>query len=259
MTTNSVLNTPATAPERPGTSARAHIPLWVRVTRVYIVAALPFLFVLIAVRLVMTPQFVQFEYNRPGFPGDPFGFTREDRLNYAPYAVNYLLNAEGVEYLGNLNFPDGRPLYNTRELRHMRDVKNVTTAAFITAVFVGGMAIISSVALVRGGYRSQLRRSLQSGAILSVSIIVAIVVLALAAWDTFFTGFHTLFFEGGSWYFDYSDTLIRLFPEQFWFDAAVAIGLLVIAFAAGTWGLTRVSGLWKERGIQRRRGETSFA
>jgi integral membrane protein (TIGR01906 family) len=66
---------------------------------------------------------------------------------------------------------------------------------------------------------------------------VAVVLAAILSWDVFFTGFHTLFFQSDTWYFAYSDTLIRLFPEQFWFDAALLIGglaiieaLVVIAF-----------------------------
>jgi uncharacterized membrane protein len=33
----------------------------------------------------------------------------------------------------------------------------------------------------------------------------------------------------GSWLFSYSDTLIRLFPMQFWFDAMLAISLFSFA------------------------------
>src|SRR5690348_492961 len=98
--------------------------LWV--AQSYLTVIFPFVLVLLAARLVMTPLFLQFEYNRPDFPPDEFGFTREDRLNYAPYALNYLLNGAGVEYLGDLKDSDGRLLYQADELRHMRDVKNLT-------------------------------------------------------------------------------------------------------------------------------------
>lgn len=73
-----------------------------------------------------------------------------------------------------------------------------------------------------------------SGALLTLGIVAAIIVVALVNWDFFFTGFHKLFFEGGTWYFLYSDTLIRLFPEQFWFDAALTIGAVTVAGAVTT-------------------------
>jgi integral membrane protein (TIGR01906 family) len=61
---------------------------------------------------------------------------------------------------------------------------------------------------------------------LTLGLIMTIIVLALGAWDMFFDTFHELFFEAGTWRFEFSDTLIRLFPEQFWFDASVTIGIL---------------------------------
>jgi uncharacterized membrane protein len=47
----------------------------------------------------------------------------------------------------------------------------------------------------------------------------------------FFSGFHSLFFEGDSWLFLYSDTLIRLFPIRFWQD--VFLWAAVIALGGG--------------------------
>lgn len=46
--------------------------------------------------------------------------------------------------------------------------------------------------------------------------------------------FHELLFEPDTWYFPTSDTLIRLYPEQFWFDSALTIGgiTIIISFAS---------------------------
>jgi len=202
--------------------------------RLFITIMIPVLLVLTSARLVMSPVFLWVEYQRPGFPADYYGFTTEDRLRYAPYAVNYLLNGEPVSYLGNLTFENGRPLFNGRELGHMRDVKAVTQAAFANAVAGGMLTLATAFALWRGRpTRGHLRRALRDGGVLTISIVLAILVTAALAWDVFFTGFHTLFFSEGTWVFLYSDTLIRLFPEQFWFDAAVVIGGLTTAGAAG--------------------------
>jgi integral membrane protein (TIGR01906 family) len=43
-----------------------------------------------------------------------------------------------------------------------------------------------------------------------------------------FVGFHRIFFEGDTWLFQYSDTLIRLFPERFWRDAFVFVVVLTV-------------------------------
>ena len=44
----------------------------------------------------------------------------------------------------------------------------------------------------------------------------------------FFAGFHSLFFEGDSWLFLFSDTLIRLFPIRFWQDAFLFAALIAL-------------------------------
>jgi integral membrane protein (TIGR01906 family) len=54
-------------------------------------------------------------------------------------------------------------------------------------------------------------------------------VAVLVAFSVFFVFFHQVFFESGTWVFRFSDTLIRLFPQRFWRDAFIAIGLLSLA------------------------------
>jgi uncharacterized membrane protein len=44
-----------------------------------------------------------------------------------------------------------------------------------------------------------------------------------------FVAFHNVFFEAGTWQFLFSDTLIRLFPERFWRDTFIAVGVLSAA------------------------------
>ncbi len=193
------------------------------ILRTYLAISFPFLVVMIFVRLIMSPLFLQFEYNRLGFPEDYYGFTSQDRLTYAPYAIQYLLNGDDISFLGDLRFPDGTEMYNVRELHHMRDVKTVTDYAFLFAVIGGVIALIAAYALWRTN-RAGLRSALLNGSRITIGLIAAIAIISVTSWDTFFTTFHGLFFAGGTWQFAYSDTLIRLFPEQFWFDAALIIG-----------------------------------
>lgn len=202
--------------------------------RLFLTVMVPIVLTLASVRVVMSPLFLQIEYNRPGFPEDVYGFTIEDRLTFAPYAVNYLLYNEDLSYLGDLTFPDtDRPLFNASELRHMYDVQVVTQLAY-RLLLIGGIAslIISAVLWHSGRYSRQvLRQGIFNGAVLTLTTIAFIVFFALTAWDIFFTAFHELFFEPGTWRFAYSDTLIRLFPEQFWFDASLVIGGLTVTGA----------------------------
>jgi uncharacterized membrane protein len=56
--------------------------------------------------------------------------------------------------------------------------------------------------------------------------MLTIALLVFVAWQTWFEFFHRLFFLPGSWLFSYQDTLIRLFPMQFWFDTTLTISFL---------------------------------
>jgi integral membrane protein (TIGR01906 family) len=210
-----------------------------RAASLFLTLAVPILLTLLSVRIVMTPLFLHLEYHRPGFPDDFYGFTLEDRLTYAPFAVNYLLNDAGIEYLGDLTFPDGSPLYTASELQHMKDVKVVTRAAFFVLLFGGTAALIVGYFLWRSS-RSEFWQAIFNGGALTVGIIIMIVLGAVLAWDFFFTTFHQVFFEDGTWIFLYSDTLIRLFPEQFWFDAALTVGVLTTGGA-----LVMVGAAWR--------------
>jgi integral membrane protein (TIGR01906 family) len=217
------------------------LPPWVVMAlRIFLAVMLPVFLVLSAVRMVTTETFLKIEYNRPGFPEDWYGFTREDRLHYAPYAIEYLRSDAGISYLGDLTFEDGMPLYTAKELNHMEDVKAVMQAA-LRVHTVLSVALAAAVIALAWKHESRwaLRRGLAAGGIFTMSLIFALVVLIFINWDFFFDGFHGVFFEGDSWHFSNSDTLIRLFPEQFWFDAALSIGMFTVLSA-----LAAVVGVW---------------
>ncbi len=223
----------------------ATIPRWfVSLLRSFLILGFPVFFSLTGVRLVATETFLQIEYNRPGFPADRFGFSQADRLFYAPYAIEYLRNDAEIDYLGDLTFENGMPLYNARELRHMEDVKVVTQAAFSVHAVVSLLYISTILILAwKPATRPALRQGLSGGGIFTIMLIITLITLIFANWDFFFDHFHAVFFEGDSWQFSTSDTLIRLFPEQFWFDAAMTIGAFTIlgAVAAilGVWAWQR--------------------
>jgi integral membrane protein (TIGR01906 family) len=203
--------------------------------------AVPVLLVVGSVRLVMSPLFLQIEYTRPGFPPDVYGFSIEDRLQYGPYGVNYILNGEDISYLGNLELPGDLcyppqgspcPMFNDAELRHMHDVKQVAQGVFLAGLILAGVTFGAAGYLWRSGQRRLLYTGLWRGSVFTLGSMLAIILVAFIAWDAFFDTFHALFFEPGTWRFYYSDTLIRLYPEQFWFDASLVIGGLTASAAS---------------------------
>ncbi len=199
---------------------------------------IPIFLIGLALRVLLSPIFYMAEYNMPYFPPDQYGFTKADRLKWAPYAVNYLVNNSDISYLGDLKFDDGTPLYNERELKHMDDVKRVTQGALrVWYVSVALLLALGAWAWYGGwwnGYRLGLMRGgwLMVALAITIALIVVIgIVINPNIFYSFFVGFHSLFFEGDSWLFKFSDTLIRLFPIRFWQDAF--LWAAVIALGGG--------------------------
>jgi integral membrane protein (TIGR01906 family) len=134
----------------------------------------------------------------------------------------------------------GRLLYNEREIRHMEDVQSVYV--FTRLVWWGSLVllVLSGAALSRRpGGALHLASALRAGGLLTGALVLAVGVLAVTAWQAWFLAFHQAFFQPGTWVFDPSDTLIRLFPETFWFDSALTLSVLsfvggMLVFAAGT-------------------------
>ncbi len=203
-----------------------------------VILAMPFFLGLGSIRLVIAaaPTYLSYEYAKPNFPEDPFGFTREDRQELARVAVDYLQRrepaAETIHLLEEQQLPDGSgPLYNEAEIGHMVDVKNVTDAIqrlwWVSAVIVvGGLLVL----LARPETRQQGYRAILGGGMATTLVLLGIALFILVAWSTFFVQFHELLFPPGTWTFAYSDSLIRLFPEKFWFDLGVIMsGLPLVA------------------------------
>ena len=196
----------------------------------WVVAILvPVVLILTSVRLLLTPVFVQLEYRTPNFPPDPYGFTREDRLFWSMIALDYLLNDEGISFLEDLQFEDGVPVYDARELKHMVDVKNVVQSALIAwYISLGGLALLGIWAYW-GGWWDGYKTGLRKGGWITVGLIGVAMAAVLIAFSVFFVFFHQVFFDPGTWVFRFSDTLIRLFPQRFWRDTFIALGLLSLA------------------------------
>ena len=209
---------------------RAHeaVPgsLFRRFLQVLVAVFFPVIVVAGAVRVVTSPLFLWIEYQRPGFPVDIFGFSTEERLIYGSYTLDYVLNLAPAGYLGRLVNAEGGRLFLESEVGHMADVKGVLSVSFLVA-FVMLLAAVASCVYLARKYHGAVRRALFSGAALTLALIVVLTVFAVLAWEAFFTQIHALFFAAGTWTFRVDDTLIRLFPEQFWTDAAITIAALV--------------------------------
>ena len=225
-------------------------PVLPRVMQVLLAVFYPIILLVLAVRAVTSPLFLWVEYNRPGFPGDGYGFSTDDRMTYGSYAVDYLSNWSGPRYLGGLVDQTGERLFKDGEVSHMADVKTVILSTFGAGTLLILLAVIAVIYLARR-HKGGVRRGLFAGSIVTLAIIIGLGTLAFLGWEQFFTDFHRIFFANGTWTFSLQDTLIRLFPGQFWVDAGIVIGGLVLLASlitlVLTWPTRRRRGLGKKK------------
>lgn len=126
---------------------------------------------------------------------------------------------------------NGVPVLNDRERGHMRDVRSVFLGFYLAAA-IGAVALSASFALLRGGGRARLWRRISRAGFLVAAITVVGGAVGLASFDAAFSLFHEIFFPQGNYLFDpVTDRLVQLFPDAFWVDTTIAIGLVIIALS----------------------------
>ena len=218
------------------------------VVRWAIILSLPILLCLSVARALFSDAYLRYEYGKPDFPPDSYGFTQAQRLELASVAIAFLNRPEpadqAVALLAAQRMPGtDQPLYTFYELSHMVDVKNFTDKLWrlhIVAgiLVIGGMALL----LLRRATRLAGYEALLFGGLLTGGLLTALAVFVLVSWRTFFIQFHELFFAPGTWIFNWEDSLIRLFPDRFWSDAGIIVsagtlvaGIVVagVGYAAG--------------------------
>jgi integral membrane protein (TIGR01906 family) len=123
----------------------------------------------------------------------------------------------------------GEPVLSPAERSHMVDVRGVFVGLAV-------LAVVSVVVLVLAHRASRSRGSfwaaVRAGAAGLGVAVVAIGIIGAFAFDVF----HRLFFAGGTYTFDpRTARLVQLFPERFWFETSMAVGVLILVLCAVTW------------------------
>ncbi len=190
---------------------------------------IPVIISVLTILVLLSPIFTNLEYRRPGFPEDSYGFTRAERLDFGNQTRRYLVSSDTLDDLQQLVFENGDPIYIERELSHLEDVKIVLQG--VLRVFYGAAAVFILCGLIARmkDWQDIYLKAIYLGGKITAGILVMILFLTLISFQALFTNFHLLFFEGDSWLFFYSDTLIRLFPVQFWQDIFLVFGILTLA------------------------------
>lgn len=134
-------------------------------------------------------------------------------------------------------------LFNQREVTHLKDVKGLIWLDYWvllgTLIYALGYAVGS---LFRGKrqYWRQLEWGVVGGSSITLALMLALGLGTLLGFNQLFLQFHLISFSNQLWQLDPArDYLIMLFPERFFYDAALfcalgtAVGAVVLGGVAG--------------------------
>lgn len=126
-------------------------------------------------------------------------------------------------YRGEKESVDGS-LFSEREKAHLADVKSVIrkAASYMGFLTVAGISLLLAIFAIAGNKKEALNHAAKAIILSSAAVITvaAALFLATSAFPQMFEAFHQAFFAPGTYMFDESDSLIRLYPQQFFYDFA---------------------------------------
>lgn len=194
------------------------------------VIALPVALITTNVRLIANAPFVyDYAFDRYNAE-DSTGLSRADLDSTAGALRQYFNNSETTFFHTVTDGGLQEPVFNARETRHMQDVKSV----FVWVNRLQELSVIFVIAYVisffiwsRDGNIRQLAQQSLIGVALGTALVGSIAVFAAFGFDAAFTRFHELLFANDFWQLDpRTDHLIQMFPEPFWRDMTIVLGVM---------------------------------
>ena len=127
---------------------------------------------------------------------------------------------------------DGVPVLTENERGHMRDVRGVFAGFFLAAAISAAFLVVLFLAARGREARARFWRRLERTGLVIVAVTLVGGVAGMLLFDQAFILFHEIFFPGGNYLFDpRTDRLVQLFPQQFWVDSTIGVGVVVVALA----------------------------
>ena len=205
------------------------------------ISRIPAALFVIAVPLFLVTAAVTWAFNNPGVYRSGFekyhvsnitGISDADLLQVSADIRSYFNSRQEPLEIRTRIFGVETELFNSREIIHMADVKKLVQGVYVVAA-LSAFYLLAAVALVVIRHR---RRSAEvlawrflCGGALTLALILAVGLFALVGFETLFLKFHQLSFANDFWQLDSrTDNLVRLFPQDFWFDATIGVAIRTI-------------------------------
>ena len=199
---------------------------------------------IVVVPLFLVASSVSWAFNSHGLYNDGFekyyisrisGITDADLRQVGADIRHYINSGDEPLVVTTRIFGEKRDLFNNREISHMKDVKQlvrgVYVLALVSAAYLAAMIIVG-FGWQKAGFVPALAKRLTWGGGLTLILMVVFGISALVGFDSVFLKFHQLSFANDLWRLDpRTDYLVRIFPQDFWFDATMWVSIRVISGA----------------------------
>lgn len=178
--------------------------------------------------------FYKKEYSKLNTP-EVIGISEQDLLYTTEQLLAYIRGTrDNLMIRAEINGRQ-RQVFNRREIDHMVDVRRLFVQGWKLRNICLGLVILSSLAVWAAARKSFLRflaRGYLAGTLIFILLLAAVGFMITRDFRWFWTNMHFLLFTNDLWQLNpETDILIRMVPEQFFFDMVVRI-LVMFGFTA---------------------------
>ena len=218
------------------------------------VGFLPLALFIVTVPLFLITISVTWAFNSPSLYNNGFekysisrstGITNADLRQVGADIRSYINSSDEPMDIQTSIFGVEQDLFNPKEIAHMRDVKNLVRGVYILAlVSVIYLSTMTLFGFIKQGrlFTLAIAKRLAIGGGLTMAMLILFSAVAAMGFDSLFIKFHEISFAKDFWRLNpRTDYLVRIFPDNFWFDATVwvamraIVGALIITASSGSY------------------------
>lgn len=237
----------------PNTSHRSKLVLTLLIDLVIFLT--PFIFLLGSFELLLSNG----SYVSSLAAGTATLYNAEPKISQQNAAV---ISAEVAGYVRGGPEITHRSLFHEEEVSHLADVRRAMSGAFLLFKIVVALAAacIFAIFVLARKLAVDWKGMVQKGFLTAgteSTFVSSLAIVAYFSFDTAFTAFHLLLFNGTQWQFPANYLLVNLFSQDFF--ALFARNLIIMAFiegalllAAGFFVKMHNEGKWKRSSIRKR-------
>jgi len=205
------------------------------------VLALPIALITTTLRVVISEQGV-YNYAVRNYGAERASDIPESELIRANGEINrYLVNSDAPPLAPQVTDNSGETisLFSAKEISHMADVRSLVQLMFKIQMITMALALTLAVVMIMLWPARVLAAATLWAGLLMTTVLAMVGTLAMTGFDGAWSQFHQLAFTNDLWQLNaLTDHLIQMYPETFWYDVSMAVGLFLLAQAVGLTALS---------------------